>query len=101
MEPIALVDDIIPLGEFKATASQCIKALRGRPRPLVITVNGRAAAVVISPEAWDALQARERFNAAIDAGLTDIAAGRVMDTQMARERLSQARASRAGVPSEP
>ncbi len=95
MQPVSLADDLIPLAEFKATASQQIKALKGRTRPLVVTVNGRAAAIVISPEAWDQMQYRERVNASIDAGLRDSAEGRVMDTAALLEYLEQAKAEPA------
>ena len=95
MNPVALAEDLIPLGEFKTHASQHMKALKGRTRPLVVTVNGRAAAVVISPEAWDRMQYREQLLASIDAGLLDSAEGRVMDTPSAREYLRQARRARA------
>ena len=67
MDAIALAEDLIPLGEFKTNASQHIKALKSRTRPLVVTVNGRAAATVISPEAWDRMQDRVRVIADIEA----------------------------------
>lgn len=91
MDPISLAEDLIPLGEFKTNASQHIKALKGRTRPLVVTVNGRAAAIVISPEAWDQMQYRERFLAAIDKGIADADAGRLVDTDAIRARLRQTR----------
>ena len=91
MDAIALAEDLIPLGEFKTNASQHMKALKGRTRPLVVTVNGRAAAIVISPEAWDQMQYRERVNASIDAGLRDSAEGRVVDTAALLEYLEQAK----------
>lgn len=91
MDAIALAEDLIPLGEFKTNASQHMKALKGRTRPLVVTVNGRAAAIVISPEAWDQMQYRERFLAAIDKGIADADAGRLVDTDAIRARLRQTR----------
>lgn len=89
MQPVSLADDLIPLAEFKATASQQIKTLKGRSRPLVVTVNGRAAAIVISPEAWDQMQYRERLLADIQAGREDIRAGRSMSTEEMLEYFRQ------------
>jgi len=89
MDAIALAEDLIPLGEFKTNASQHMKALKGRTRPLVVTVNGRAAAIVISPEAWDQMQYRERLLADVQAGREDIRAGRSMSTDEMRAYFRQ------------
>ncbi|MEZ4470200.1 MAG: type II toxin-antitoxin system Phd/YefM family antitoxin [bacterium] len=94
MNPVALAEDLIFLGEFKTHASQYMKALKGRTRPLVVTVNGRAAAVVISPEAWDRMQYRERLLADVQAGREDIRAGGSMDSETLLARLQQAREAR-------
>ena len=75
--------DIMPLTEFKAKSAAMIEKLRGSPHPLVLTQNGRAALVVMSPAAFDALQQEEHVRAKIAAGLADIEAGRVVeDDQM-------------------
>jgi predicted transcriptional regulator len=42
-----------------------------------ITQDGRAAAVLITPEQYDRMHEREEFLAAVDEGLADVAAGRV------------------------
>ena len=47
-------------------------------RPIVITKNGRAAAVLIAPADFDFLTERARFVNAVKAGMADIQEGRVV-----------------------
>ena len=47
-------------------------------RPLVITQNGQAAAVLISPADFDLLTEQVRFVDAVQRGLTDVQHGRVL-----------------------
>jgi prevent-host-death family protein len=70
---------IVPLGEFKAQAAKILRGLDDESEPLVITQNGRAAAVLLSPGAFEALRERYRFLEAVTAGLADAEAGRVVD----------------------
>jgi len=79
MRPIRVAEDIVPLGEFKAQASRIIGELRAGRRPVVITQNGRPAAALLDPEEYDRLAERERFLAAVNQGLADVEAGRVID----------------------
>ena len=79
MKPIRVSEGIVPLGEFKAQAARLIKELKQDAAPLVITQNGRPAAVMLSPEAYDELRARQEFLEAVAAGLADAVAGRVIE----------------------
>ena len=45
--------------------------------PVVITQNGRAAAVLLSPAAYDELTEPFRFMRSVEQGLADVEAGRV------------------------
>ena len=47
-------------------------------RPIVITQNGKAAAVLLAPADFDALTERARFIDAVEAGLADVQEGRVL-----------------------
>lgn len=80
MKPLQVSEDILPLGEFKTQASRVIRQLQTSRRPVVITQNGRPAAVLITPEDFDAIHGRERFMAAVDEGLADVEAGRLLDS---------------------
>jgi prevent-host-death family protein len=78
---IPVAENIVPLSSFKVQASKVLKMLRQSGHPVVITKGGRAAGVVISPEAYDAFREREEFVAAIRDGLEDQKAGRVRATK--------------------
>lgn len=79
MKAIRVSEGIVPLGEFKAQASRLIKELKEEDGPLVITQNGRPAAVMLSPAAYDELRDRQEFLEALTIGVADVAAGRVVD----------------------
>ncbi|MBM3266898.1 MAG: type II toxin-antitoxin system Phd/YefM family antitoxin [Candidatus Sericytochromatia bacterium] len=78
MDPLHVNEDILPIGEFKTHASRLLKKLRDTRRPLVITQNGRPAAVLITPEEFDRLRAHGRFVEAVSRGLEDSEAGRTL-----------------------
>lgn len=73
-----VAEDILPLGELKAHLSEKIRELRGRRRPFIVTQHGKAAAVLLAPEEFDRLTNQVRFVAAVQEGLNDHEAGRVM-----------------------
>jgi prevent-host-death family protein len=72
-------EDIIPIAELKANMSEIVRGLDQRPRPLVVTLNGKPAAVVMSPREYDLLSYRARFVEAVSGGLADAQAGRTVD----------------------
>ncbi len=78
MSTLRVSENIVPLSEFKAHAAVWLKKLAGTGGPVVITQNGRAAAVLMSPAEFDHLTERARFAAAIREGLADADAGRVV-----------------------
>ena len=47
--------DIYPLSDFNRKSAEHIKRLKETGRPEVLTVNGKAAAVVIDPDTYDQL----------------------------------------------
>jgi prevent-host-death family protein len=84
---LRVAEDIVPIGELKAHLSEKIRALRGRRRPLVVTQNGKAAAVMLSPEDFDRLTTQARFVAAVQDGFSDLDAGRVVSDKELGRRL--------------
>lgn len=81
MKPIHAAEDIVSLNDFKARASELFRQLREGQRPLIITLNGKPAGVLITPEEFDRMRERDRFAEAVSAGLADSAAGRVIDDE--------------------
>ena len=78
MPTLRVSESIVPLSEFKTHAAEWLKKLAAAGGPIVITQNGRAAAVVLSPGEFDHLTERARFAAAIREGLADAEAGRTV-----------------------
>lgn len=74
---LQVAEDIVPIAELKAHLSEVVRDLRGRGRPLVITQNGKPAAVLLSPEDFDQLTYQSRLVASVNEGLNDLDAGRV------------------------
>ncbi len=70
-------EDIVPVSELKAHAAEWMRKAAETGAPVVVTQNGRPAAVLLSPQAYDELTARARFLGAVEEGLADADAGRV------------------------
>ncbi len=86
MKDLQISEDILPVGEFKTQASRVLRRLQKTKRPFVITQNGRPAAVLLTPEEFDRLNAHARFIEAVDEGLADSNAGRLIDdAELTRE----------------
>jgi prevent-host-death family protein len=89
--------DIQSLTNFRRKSGQFLKELKKSKRPVILTVNGKAEAVVQDAESYQALlhrAARADVYEAIRQGLDDVAHGR---TRPAREVLSEFR-RRHGIP---
>lgn len=85
-------DDIQPLSEHRAHLAAHFQHVQETGRPLFVTSNGRTAAVVLSPEAYDRLIEKAELVdnlALIDRGLDDVAAGRVRDAREGIEALAR------------
>jgi prevent-host-death family protein len=86
MKPVQVSDDIVPLSEFKAQASKVMRKLKSSQRPVIITQNGRPAAVLITPDEFDRHRERDRFVSAVREGIADAQAGRtVSDGELLKE----------------
>lgn len=86
MRELQISEDILPIGEFKTKVSRVLRRLHATRRPFVITQNGKPAAVLLTPEEFDRLNEHARFIEALDEGLGDSVAGRVVeDGELTRE----------------
>ena len=89
MPPIKVAQDIISISEFKAQAAEWLRKAAETGAPVVVTQNGRAAGVFLSPAAFDELSERARLVAAVEAGLADADAGRVHAPKDVARRLRE------------
>ena len=87
MKSVQVSQDILPIGELKTHTSRVLRRLRDAQRPIVITLNGKPAAVLITPEEFDRLYERERFVEAVGKGLADAEAGRLVDDDVLSDEL--------------
>ncbi|MEI8210060.1 MAG: type II toxin-antitoxin system Phd/YefM family antitoxin [Methylococcales bacterium] len=79
MSTLHISEDILPLGQFKSQALALLKSINSSNRSIIITQNGKPAAVALSPNEFDRLNAQSRFISAVQQGLDDVQAGRVID----------------------
>lgn len=81
MKSIQISEDIFPLGQFKTHASKVLRNLHEKNRPIVITQNGKPAAVLLTPEEFDRLSKQDQFVAAVKKGLQDVKAGNIISDE--------------------
>lgn len=77
VRPLRVSERLVPVSEFKARAAVWLRRLGESTEPLVITQNGKAAGVLLSPTAYDALIEQLEFLRAVERGLADAEAGRL------------------------
>ena len=87
MKPIQVARDILPLANFKTQASKVFRQMQESNRPVVITLNGAPAGVLITPEEFDRLTEHKRFLESVRTGLDDLEAGRALSDAEARAEL--------------
>lgn len=84
--------DIQSLSVFKRDSAKFIKQLKKTGEPMVLTVNGKAAAVVMDPDRYEKFLIEKEYNdtiAAIRRGLADVKAGRVTDAEIVFEEFEK------------
>jgi predicted transcriptional regulator len=77
MESMRFTNSCVPIATFKAQAKKQLADLHKGSRVLIVTQKGEAAAVMMSPQTFDAFR-RLAFLHAVDEGLTASAAGKVV-----------------------
>ncbi len=91
---IQLSTDLVTVAEFKDHAGAYLDRVQSSGNPIVITKNGKAAGVVVSPAEYDKIQYQRALMESIARGVADADAGRVMSTEEAKSEIEAARASR-------
>jgi prevent-host-death family protein len=69
MLKLNLAEDVVPIGEFKTHASKYLRQLRATHRPMLITQNGKPAAVVLTPNEFEELGYRLFVQGKVEAGI--------------------------------
>ena len=89
MRPIRVSEDFVPVSEFKAQAAEWFRRAAETGGPVVVTQNGKPAGVLLSPRAFDELTERARFVEAVEEGLADASADRVLTGDEVERRLRE------------
>jgi prevent-host-death family protein len=89
MRSVRVSEDIVPVSDFKAQAADWLKRVSETGQPLVITQNGKAAGVLLSPVEFDRLNDRASFVGAVREGLADADAGRLRDHEEVAARMKE------------
>ncbi|MGE5315200.1 MAG: type II toxin-antitoxin system Phd/YefM family antitoxin [Acidobacteriota bacterium] len=92
MKNIQVSSDIIPVGRFKADMARYIKEINAQNNSLIITQNGKPAAVLITPVEFDELRHTKAFLDSIARGMHDMEEGDVLSSAQLRSRLKKQRA---------
>jgi prevent-host-death family protein len=77
VHPVRVSENIVPVGDFKAQASEWLRRVGESGQPLVITEHGKPAGVLLFSQAFDDLMTQVHFVAAVEEGLADAEAGRM------------------------
>jgi prevent-host-death family protein len=79
MRAFQLSTDVVSIGELKVHAARILQRVNSDRCPIVITQHGKPAGVLVSPEDFDRMSEHSRFLQAVERGLDDVKAGRVVD----------------------
>lgn len=91
--------DIQSLSVFKRDSSKYLKQIKKTGEPLVLTVNGKAAAVVLDPDSYETYLREKDWQdtmTALRQARDDVKAGRVQDAEEFFREFEE----RHGIPSE-
>ena len=87
MKPIRPSADVRSLSEFRANVASLVQQVQKTKRPLVLTVHGRGAAVLLDAGVYDDLVERLGVVDDIESGVADLDAGRSLPHEDVKRRI--------------
>ena len=87
MQRIILNDDIHSLSEFRSNASGFISQVNSTKRPLVITRNGKSAAVLLDVDEYEKIIVKTELIQDIETAINQISEGKGVPHSKARQML--------------
>ncbi|MBI2604558.1 MAG: type II toxin-antitoxin system Phd/YefM family antitoxin [Deltaproteobacteria bacterium] len=93
LKAIQLSKDLITVAEFKDHAGSYLDQVVSTGHPLVITKNGIAAGVLVSPEEYDRVYTK-LFMESVAKGVAEGDAGLAVNTDEAKRQVKAARETR-------
>jgi antitoxin YefM len=85
--PYHLSEDVHPAADLQSQAEGLLKRVQDTRRPVVLTEQGRGAAVLVDIESYRSLLDEVELLRDVHRGLEDVRAGRVVPHDEARARL--------------
>lgn len=82
-----MVEDIHPAAELRAKAEDLLRQVLETRRPIVLTQEGKGAAVLVDVDSFQSLLEELELLRDVHTGLADVEAGRVVSQEEARARL--------------
>ena len=82
-----MAEDIHPAADLRAKAEDLLRQVQETRRPIVLTQEGRGAAVLVDVESFQSLLEDLELFRDVHRGLADVEAGRVISHEEARARL--------------
>lgn len=79
-----LTRDIQSLSIFKRDTAKFLRQMKKTGEPIILTVNGKAAAVVLDPDSYQEYvleKERQETIAGVKRGIADMKAGRIRDAE--------------------
>ena len=86
MQRVVLDQDVKPISEFRANAALLVKQVQRTRRPLVITQQGRSAAVLLDVSEYEKLLAKLELLQDIHTGEDQIDSGEGIAHSVARKK---------------
>ncbi len=87
MNRISVADDIKPISEFRSNAKALISQVHCTKRPLVITQNGKSAAVLIDVLEYQKMVEMLEVQAELFSAEEDIISKKTMSSKFARAKI--------------
>lgn len=87
MQKISVEQDIKSLSEFRANAAGFIEQINKTGRPLILTQNGRGAAVVLGVVDYDALMEKMELLEELSIAEMQMNEGKVTENEEARKQI--------------
>src|SRR5476649_2691531 len=94
IKTIQLATDLVTVAEFKDHMGAYLDRVQSTGHPIVITKNGKAAGVIVSPAEYDRILYKQAFMDSVTRGKVDGDAGRVKSTKEAKRNIEIARDAR-------
>jgi len=80
-------EDVRPLSEFRANAASFVQQVRGTKRPVILTVHGRSAAVLLDVGEYETLLDQLELLRDVKTAEGQLKRGRTVSQSKAREKV--------------